>query len=195
MSSRQSWTEEKIKEQILLCINGLGLHRMPSKKEVDTYFGNYALSNKITKGKGFYGWAKELQLPPKRSDTLTGKAGEAIAKAYLEQNGFLVEQMSMRHPYDFLVNGVVKVDVKYSRLYQTGKWGFYSFRLEKKYPTCDVYLLISDSPKGEHTFFVVPSKDVMQTQISIGEYMSSYHRYINRLDILTQYETAIKAVG
>ncbi len=194
MSSRQKWTEEKIKEQLLYCINGLDLHRMPSKQEVDRYFGNYALSNKITKGKGFYGWAKELQLPLKSSDTLTGKAGEAIAKAYLEKNGFMVEQMSMRHPYDFLVNDVVKVDVKYSHLYQTDKWGFYSFRLEKKYPTCDVYLLISDSPKGEHTFFVVPAKDVMQTQISIGEHMSSYHRYIGRLDVLIQYETAIKAV-
>lgn len=192
---QRRWTEEKIQNQILLCVNELGLNRMPSKKEIETYFGDFALSNKISKGKGFYGWAKELNLPLKESDTLTGKIGESVARVYLEQNGFQVEQMSMKYPYDFLVNDVVKVDVKYSQLYKKSKFGFYSFRLEKEYPTCDIYLLISYSPKGEHTFFIVPSKNVMQKQISIGEHSSIYHRYINRLDILKQYETAIKAVG
>ena len=189
------WTCELIEQKILECVKALGLNRMPSRNEIRDYYGNDCLTNKISKTFGYYGWAERLGLEMKDSDTQTGKTGEKMAKEWLESYGFDAKLMPQNYPFDLFVNGCVKVDVKYSHLYESPQNGFkfYSFRLEKEVPTCDVYILIACDNRNKKTWYVVPSREVQQKQISIGEHASIYNRFIDRVDIISSYEAAFKA--
>lgn len=182
------WTKKRIKQQVLEVVNGLGLDRMPSSKECATYFGNYELTNAITKKCGWYALADDLGLPMKESETQLGKTFEAKASDLLIEKGFTVQRMPQNFPYDLLVDGCVKVDVKASKLYK-GKLGdFFSYNLEKPFATCDVYLLITlDENNGIGRVMVVPSKFVVtNTQISVGAGKSKYHAFTDRWDYIQQ---------
>lgn len=193
---RARWSEELIGEKLQECVLALGIDRMPTRSEIDKYCGDYALSNKVDKTYGYYGWAKKLGLEMKKSDTETGKFGEAYAAQWLTHRGYKVERMTTRHPYDLLINGTIKADVKYSHLYKTKEgFAFYSFRLEKIYPTCDVYLAISEDPHGNKAVYIIPAKNVKQKQMSMGQKSSKYDKYLNRTDILDRLLQAYSDVG
>lgn len=182
-----NWTENLIKENIMSVVKILNISHMPTRSEIRGVTGNDALTNKISKTDGYYGWAEKLNLPIKNNDTLTGKLGEKMAAELLKSRGYEVLQMSQNYPFDLLVNQSVKIDVKYANLYHGDKGSFYSYGLAKKYPTCDIYLLISSDDENKQAIFVIPSRDVMQLQISIGEHSSIYHKYLDRYDVIDQY--------
>jgi hypothetical protein len=181
------WSDQLIKEKVLEVKAALNLDRMPSKSECDAHFGNYALSNVISKKKGWYNLAAELNLQIKKSDTLLGKQFEKKAKEILENKGFKVRQMSQNFPYDLLVDDCVKIDVKESRLYK-GKTGeFYSFNLEKNFATCDVFLLVALNDNDSiNRIMVVPSKAVFNNnQISVGKFISKYDKFIDKWEYIS----------
>ena len=183
------WTDELIKEKVLDVIKAYELDRMPSKRECDEYYHNYALSNAISKKKGWYKLAKELGLPIKESETYFGKKQEEIARETLISHGYEVRKMPQNFPYDLLINDCVKVDVKASKLY-IGKHGnFYTFNIEKPYCTCDIYLLyLIDGNNFERDILIIPSKFVpTSTQISVGEKKSKYYRFSNQWEYIKEY--------
>lgn len=106
------WTTELIAKNILACKQALKIERMPTREEIRNFFGDDRLTNKISKTLGYYGWAEQLGLPMKPSETQTGKLGESYIADWIAQKGHAVQRMTTRHPYDLLVDGVVKVDVK-----------------------------------------------------------------------------------
>ena len=185
------WTEKLISDSIMNVVNSTHISHMPTRNEVRSFYGNDALTNKISKTYGYYGWAEKLNLPMKQNDTLTGKIGEKEATLLLESNGYEVKQMLQNYPFDLLVNGLVKIDVKYSHLYRGPNGDFYSFALRKKYPSCDIYFLISEDGRA----FIVPSKDVQQLQISIGKIHSKYEKYLWRYDIIDQLCNALSMIS
>lgn len=193
---REKWDDGRIEEKLLECIAGLEIDRMPSQAEINLYYGDTALSNKVTKTYGYYGWAKRLNVPIKDSHTQTGRIGEFIALSWLTSYGYKTQKMSTRYPYDLLVEDLVKIDVKFANKLN-GKDGsfYYTFGLEKRYPTCDIYLLITHDDKGKNSFYVVPAKNVMQRQISMGINRSIYHKYKDRVDIVEQYIKAFQSVS
>jgi hypothetical protein len=88
---------------------------------------------------GFAAWRMRLALEAKRSETYRGRAVEEQAVQFLERSGFKVEhQRAAKCPFDIMVNGSVRVDVKAARLNSAGK---YTFGTKKPRPTCDVYML------------------------------------------------------
>jgi len=160
---------------------------MPTRTEIKNFYGNDALTNKITKTYGYYGWAKKLHLPIKQNDTLTGKIAERKASTILNKHGYETLQMPQNHPFDLLINNYVKIDVKVSNLYHGEHGNFYSFALRKKYPSCDIYFLIAQKAEADSKIYILPSKNAIQLQISIGEHKSIYDKYLNRYDIIDQY--------
>lgn len=131
----QLWTNELITESIMGVVNTLQINHMPTRVEIREFYGNDALTNRISKTFGYYGWAKRLGLQIKSNDTLKGKISERLAADILRDHGYEVLQMSQNYPYDLLIDKVVKADVKYSNLYHGLSGNFYSFALRKKYPT------------------------------------------------------------
>lgn len=181
------WTDELIKEKVLEVKNALELNRMPSKSECDSHFGNYALSNVISKRKGWYKLAAEMCLPVKESDTFLGKRFEKKAKEILEDKGFHVRQMSQNFPYDLLVDDCVKIDVKTSRLYKGKQGDFYSFNLGKKFAACDVFFLIAlNDDNTINRIMIVPFKAVFNNnQISVGRFISKYDKFIDKWEYIS----------
>lgn len=182
------WTDETIKQEIQKVVSFYGLERMPSRKECNEYYGNFCLTNAVSKRRGgWYGLAAELNLPIKKSETLFGKIQEGIVCDMLASKGFKAERMSQNFPYDILVDDCVKIDVKASHLYHGKQGNFFTFNLEKKYATCDVYVLLAlDENDNAINYFIIPSKFVIKnTQISIGEHVSKYHRFRERWDYIS----------
>lgn len=175
-----------IAQKIMESIRGLGIEYMPTRNQIHEFYGNDALTNKISKTLGYYGWAKKLGLPIKSSETTTGKRGEAFVAKILGEKGYTVERMLQNYPYDLFINDCVKVDVKYSNLYHGNSGNFYAFGLAKKYPTCDIYILVANDDSGKKSIYVLPSKDAVQKQISIGEYTSIYSKYKDRYDYISR---------
>lgn len=185
----EKWTLEKIKNGILEVVEANELKRMPSRSEVDKYFGDYKLSNAISKRIGWYSLAKEMGLPLKESDTLFGKKHEEKAKEILVSLGYEVRKMPQNFPYDLLVDDCLKIDVKASKLYNGERGNFYSFNLEKQYSTCDLYLLfLIDEKETTKDILVLPSKFVStNTQIGVGEKSSKYYRFSEKWEYIEQY--------
>jgi hypothetical protein len=94
-----------------------------------------------------------------------------------------------------LVNGNIKIDVKAARPYENVKVGkFHTFNLEKKHPTCDIYIAIALSNEEQiQRVFVIPSKFLKLTQLSVGK-DSEYNRYINRWDFIVEYDRFYKQI-
>ena len=137
------WNREKVINEILNVIKVLDIKRMPSKNECDLVTGNYALANAIRRHGGYEYFAQYLNLESKECESKLGLMGELEIKRILESKGYKVEKMSKNHPYDLLVNGNIKIDVKTARKYNSEKgWSSYSFNLEKSNPTCDIYIFI-----------------------------------------------------
>lgn len=186
MECRQKWTHEKVIQGVKDVMNAYGLDRMPSRNECDKFYGDYCLSNVITKRYGWYKLAKELGLSIKDSETYFGKTQEGVVCEMLIAKGFEPTRMSQNFPYDILVDNCVKVDVKASHLYKGKQGNFYTFNLEKKFATCDVYVLLTlDDENNIINTFVVPSVFVIKnTQISIGEIASRYDKFKDRWDYI-----------
>lgn len=146
------WNETEVEEQIMQIVRDRGMTTFPTLSEMTEYYGNQGLRNKVARSGGSFAWAEKLGLPMKQSDTSFGRKYElfAIEDIRSHTSSAIVEKMSTRYPYDILVEKCVKIDVKASRPVRNGKGGYqYSFNLEKKYPTCDVFLLYGLGWDGE----------------------------------------------
>lgn len=185
------WTAEMIGEKIMEAKNALGIEYMPTRKQLIQYYGDDCLTNKVSKTLGYYGWAERLGLRVQNNDTRKGKLGEEWAAEYLRGRGFEVQQMLQNYPFDLLVNGCVKVDVKFSNLYRNESgFAFYSFAIRKRIPTSDAYFLIAQDGAGDRKVYILPSAAAKQTQISIGETHSIYDKYLWDTECLKRIESA-----
>jgi len=185
-SCRIKWDDASIFRAVNEVVNGLKLQRMPSRNELAAYYGDERLTNAIRRrAGGYYQVAKELNLPMKESDTETGKQAEARVYNILVNMGYRVKRMSQNAPFDLLVNDDIRVDVKFSNTY---KLKFYTFRLEKRIPTCDFYFLVANDNINPYRMFIVPAENARQTQISIGMVNSKYNIYENRFDLLRDFK-------
>ena len=168
------WTEEKVGKEILKVMDSLGIKRMPSRSEIENVTGNSRLTNKISKNGGYYAWAEKLGLSVKQSDTYLGiKHEKMIAEKITEITGFYTELTSVKFPYDILVGGCVKIDVKFSNGYNNVNGFSYSFNLEHDMQRCDLYVFVC----GDEKILIIPSHVLLgKKQFSVGV-NSAYDKY------------------
>lgn len=182
------WNDELIEKEILKIVNHLEINRMPTSTEIHNVRKNYGLNVAIERHGGYKYWADKLNLNQSKCETRLGLIGELRAKEILESKGYEVEKMSVKHPYDLLVNKNIKIDSKISKLFKSDYGSYYTFNLEKKNPTCDIYIAfcVDDSINIIKTY-VIPSKFLHKTQLSIGEHTSKYDRFLDRWDYIEQF--------
>lgn len=182
------WNDEIIKQEILKVKDALCLNRMPTRSEIESVMKNSCLTDKITKTRGYYGWAKELKLDIKLSETTLGKKYEQFIKQLLETKQYKVEQMSQNYHFDLLINNNVKIDVKVAKPF-VDRYNciYHTFRLCKKYASCDIYITICLNNKEEiEKLLIIPSSKCQIKQLSIGK-NSVYDIYIDRFDYIDKY--------
>lgn len=188
------WSEERVKSELLQCIRILNINRMPTSTELKT-LGRNDLHLKVSRTKKYSGWAECLGLERKMSETLSGQTYEAVITSELEARGHHVERMSTKFPYDLLINGTVKVDVKAGHAYMMrGESRVHSFGINKKEPTCDIYIILalSENEYIERTF-IIPSHHLKVISLCIGA-ESKYNRFVDRWDYIDQYTQFFKQI-
>jgi hypothetical protein len=189
------WTDELIKTELLKSINVLGLDRMPTAEELKGINRN-DLHCKISRTKKYSGWAEELNLSLKSCTTRAGQKYEGVLLEVLKNQGYKVEAMTTKHPYDLLVNSAIKIDVKVAKPYLLrGKDRVHTFNLSKIKPTCDIYILIAlDENENIERLFVIPSHFVQQPMVNMGK-ESKYNFYVNSWHYLTAFDEFYKKLG
>jgi hypothetical protein len=188
------WTEEKVRSELLKCIDLLMLDRMPTADELKS-IGRNDLHIKISRTKKYSGWAEELGLALKSCETRTGQKYEGVAEEMLSSRGYAVERMSTKYPYDLLVNGHLKVDVKVAKPYMLrGESRVHTFGINKVKQTCDVYQLIAldEEEKIERTF-IIPSHVLNVVSLSVGR-ESKWNAYVDRWDLIETYDRFFRGV-
>lgn len=182
------WNDDKVKEEILKIKNTLNLDRMPTRKEIELVMKNNSLTSRISRTKGYYGWAKELNLDIKESETTFGKKYEYIVKEYLEKLGYKIEKMPQNYSFDLLANNFVKIDVKVAKPYlASDNTVWHTFNLYKKYAYCDIYIaLCLDNDENTEKMLIIPSSKCQIKQLSIGK-KSKYDIYNNQFKYIDKY--------
>lgn len=184
---RIMWTDQKIEEEIFKVMNALNIYRMPSNSEIRAITHDTTLTNAIRRHGGFYGWAEKLQLPVKESETKTGSTYELYAMATMLSKGLIAKRMSVRHPYDLLVNKNIKVDVKVSSAYLNNGSLVNTVGLGKEFATCDLYIIYLRHQSGElDRTLIIPGHEVRHKYLNIGK-DSKYNKYIDRWDYFKIY--------
>lgn len=169
--------------------------RMPTYSEMRTIYNGDSLTNKVTRTGGSFKWAKRLGLPMKQSETKLGVYAEKYVANLLRSSGFTVEETPVRHPYDLLVDGCVKIDVKAANISYVRNDKIRAYRLSKRQPTCDFYVLCEIDDEVVSRIFVVPSSVVSgQTQIEMGFAKTKYAKYIDKYSLISDAVTFFKSL-
>lgn len=192
--SRTCWTEKMVEQEIKEVMRAMNIDRMPSRSEIELIRGDTSLTNKITKTGGFYFWANKLGLEIKNSETKFGYEIEKKISEKLAGDGYSCILTSIRHPYDILVDGCVKIDVKSAKKTRVKEGLVYSFNLEKKEQTCDVYVAVClGDEESIEKIYVIPAHIMTgKKQLCLGVKNSIYDSYIDRWDIIEKLALAFK---
>ena len=170
----------------------LNINRMQYSVEIKRVTNNSKLTNAIRRHGGYKYWAKKLNLSQSECETRIGLKEELYIKTFLESKGYKVEKMTTKHPYDLLINGNIKIDVKASNKYTSSiGWSSYSFNLEKNNPTCDLYVIRC---LQDNKTLVIPSKFLKQNQLCITDKESKYDKFKDRWDYVEKYDKFYKSL-
>lgn len=169
------WNEELIATRVSEIANKFAPARMPSNNEVIEMTGNYALANAIQKNGGYEFWANKLGLERKHSETKVGIEYERRVAEMLRKGGHSVQETTIKHPYDLLVDGCVKVDVKVASTSLIRGSKVHAYRIAKRQHTCDFYICCEVDTGG---IYVIPANMVTgQVQIEMGLNSQKYNHY------------------
>lgn len=189
-SHGQKWDDEKIVEALTFMIDKCNMDTMPTHSEIKKFFGNNALNCAISKRKGIKHYATIIGMNIKECESKFGEELEDFCVLQIQEKlGLDGEKTKSKHPYDILVNRAVKVDVKASRIFNSYRGAkYYSFNLEKKCQTCDIFVFycINQNDEIEKTF-IIPSCHISgKTQLSVGK-TSMYDKYIDQWHFIFDY--------
>jgi hypothetical protein len=189
------WNKELILEGILGVKNALGTEYMPSKSEMLKITGTKALSCAMTRHGGHTYFRNMLELEDKDSCTKTGDENEDYIMTLLKEQGYKPRKTPPRHPYDILVNDVLKIDVKSANptLSKVKEMNEFVFSINNEYPKCDLFIFVTQL-KNNKEVYIIPSNLVMQSQLGIGE-TSKYDCYKNRYDYIEKYISLFKSIA
>jgi hypothetical protein len=196
MARARRWTEEVVEVGLRVAAERVG--RMPIHREL-IEMGASDLANAITRTGGYRGWARRLELAEKAGSTHWGRQIEEQVAAWLRDHGFAVECLGAQAPYDLVVGGCVRLDVK-SALWASfprREGGFcqgYFFRLAKKIPTCDLYVLcpVDEQNQIVERYFVpwTAARVVTLTLVPGGKY-DRYREDLDQLHRLVPQQTRV----
>lgn len=114
----------------------------------------------------YRGWANRLGLETKKSETLFGHEWEAYIHGLLVATGYASERQSTKAPFDILVDGRVRLNVKAARWHAYGPCRGFFFGIGKTWQRCDAFALVKVSD-GPPEVLWVPSSEAQQQTITL----------------------------
>lgn len=189
---RIDWNKDNIEKALRYMVEQTGQKTLPTHAETKKFYGNYKLSNAMRRNGGPKYWGERMGLEFKECESKKGEEYENYFVAEMLEKGFDAERVNCdepRFPYDVLINGCVKVDVKVAKVFGSDKQGYYSFNLEHKKHSCDFFVCYCLDCSGENIVkaYIVPAS-VMdgKSQLGVGLSQSKYDAYIGRYDLIGQ---------
>lgn len=189
---RIDWNKDNIEKALRYMVEQTGQKTLPTHAETKKFYGNYKLSNAMRRNGGPRYWGERMNLEFKDCESRKGEQFEDYFVAEMLEKGFDAERVNYdepRFPFDVLINGCVKVDVKVARVFGSDKQGYYSFNLEHKKHSCDFFVCYCLDSSGENIVktYIIPSS-VMdgKSQLGVGLSQSKYDAYIGRYDLIGQ---------
>lgn len=153
---------------------------MPSSNELRA-LGRNDLAGQISKKGGFPTWAARLGISRKHSDSDTGWDGEIALAESAAKNGFTVERMTgVKAPYDLVLDGVVRVDVKTARFAEYGPCRGWFYRVGKAIQADVLALYQLDTG----ACYFLPWSIGPTTNITISRSGGKYAAFKDRYDII-----------
>lgn len=183
--NQMKWNEDLIGKEIMKLAEQFDTPKMPTNREVLDMTGNHALSNAIQKNGGFSYWAERLGLEQKKCETAVGIKWEKQIANMLAEKGHKVELTSTKHPYDLLVDGCVKIDVKAANASIVRGSKIHAYRIAKRQQTCDFYVCCENDEKKD--IYVIPANMTTgQVQIEMGNGRTKYDSYKNAFYLISE---------
>ena len=96
-----------------------------------------------------------------------GRDVEQWTARLLRQMGYEVEVTAHRHPFDLLVNGSIRVEVKGARLNYLAARRSYRYQAEIRNDSAEVVLLVCEDEFGLRHVFVLPAGVVRAGNVTI----------------------------
>lgn len=192
-SHGRKWSDTDIEKEIKNVVEVAKINTFPTHSLIKEVTGSCALTTAISRRGGSEYWAERIGLEVSPCESKFGFEYERICAEILTANGYECKHTPPRYPYDILVNGNIKIDVKSSNLYKGKTGDYYTFRLEKAMPTCDIFVCFCINENGATTVYVIPSCVVSGlVQLSIGKTDSKYNKYIANWELVKRYDEFYK---
>lgn len=193
-SHGQKWNDKLIEEKIYEAMKILKISRMPTRSEMVKVFNNDALSNKISRTLGFIGWAEKLALPIKTSESVKGWAYEEQALKDIEKNLNIKGELTpVKSPYDVRVE-YCRIDVKMSnKVHNETDGHYYTYNINDYNCGSDLYIFYCVDNNQIQKIYIIP-RIVLKNkkQFSIGVYKSKYDEYLNRWNLIENFNNNYK---
>ena len=127
-------------------------------------------------------WAERMGVGRKPSDTDTGWAGELAVRALLVERGFgpVDRPAAVKWPFDLLVSGLVRVDVKAAAFKSYGPCSGWFYRIGKV-PQADIVALYRSD---RNDCLIIPWALCPTSNITISEGGGKYAAFLNNYSLL-----------
>lgn len=193
-SHGRKWSEAEIENEIKRVIETAKIDTFPTHSLIKEITGNCALTNAISKHGGSKYWAERMGLEIAPCESKLGGEFELYCADILRHMyGFDCKLTPPRYPYDVLVNDSIKIDVKCGNLVKGETGEYYTFRLGKEMPTCDIFVCFCVNKDIAEKVYIIPSCAVSGlVQLSIGKNESKYNQYLAMWVIVRQYNEFYK---
>ena len=175
---RRTWDDNQVDVEVRQIAKDLG--HFPSRSELSDR-GRNDLAMQIQRRGGFIHWAGRIGIGRLRSNSDTGWEGESQAAQRLADAGFSVARATgVKSPFDLLLNGLLRIDVKSARRATYGACSGWFYRLGK-IPQSDV-IFLWQLDTGD--FYSLPWFICPRTNITISVTGGKYIAYRNNLQII-----------
>lgn len=111
-----------------------------------------------------------------------------MAVNILKNKNYSVKRMSTKCHFDLLINECIRIDVKASKPYLLKGSRIHTVGINKKYATCDLYLIFAlDEKNNPERTFIIPGCNLKVRTLSFGK-NSTYNIYLDKWDLLKIYD-------
>jgi hypothetical protein len=162
MANRRAWTDDDVYREILACSED-GV--MPTVSQM-TERGRSDLSNQVSRRGGFLHWASKCGLAVGNSCTSRGQKWEGVILDELIALGYRAARQTTRHPFDILVNGRVRINVKSAKFSEYGACRGHFFGIGHTWGSCDFFALVRVAEPRPPTLWV-PWYEAQQQTVTL----------------------------
>jgi hypothetical protein len=167
----KKWDNELLENALAPMVSDLG--RFPTLGEMRD-MGRNDMACQVTKRGGSLFWAEKMKTSITESDTVKGWRGEEKVTKWLFSLGLDPQRQSTQCPFDILVNGCLRIDVKTASFAKYGPSSGWFYRMGKRVP-CDVVVCYRTDKDDFYAFplWLVPSTNLTITPSGVAH---TYYR-------------------